>query len=116
MRTYDYTVLSAINAAIGGNSIAFNTRNIFMFSIQAIGTGSPNCNIKIQVSNDIGDQQANQSFQPTNWTDLSGATVTVNAASAFIIPKTEICYNWIRVVCASGGTGTITVNLNGRGA
>ena len=87
-----------------------------MFSLQVIATGSPNCAVKIQVSNDIGEQQANAGFQPTNWSDLSGATVTANSATTFLIPKTEICYNWVRVVCAAGGTGTITANLNARGA
>lgn len=99
------------------NGPAIDTSQILQISLQAIVTGSsPTGTIKIQASNDICTT-ANlpaASFTPTNWTDISGATVSYSAVGAVIIPKLDLCYRFIRIVNTfTSGTGTVAVNVFG---
>lgn len=89
---------------------------LFYTSVQGIITGSsPVGTIKLQVSNDhIMASNLAADTTPTHWSDL--ATVAVNATGNFLIPKTDLCYQWIRVIYVkTSGTGTVTVNLQALG-
>ena len=118
MRQLPFPALAAINAATAGAqaSVAIPTQNIFNMSVQIVATGAPVGVAKIQVSNDEAISIPNQ-FVPTNWNDLSGVTVNVTAAGAFLIPKFDVCYNYVRIVYTkTSGTGSITANVKGLGA
>jgi|SRR6185312_5000575 len=97
------------NTAATINSDAIPTQNVLSVSAQAVATGGTVAGtVKFQASNDnvvIGGGNV-----PTNWTDIASATVSVTGAGSFLIPKTEICYQWVRVVYTNSGTGgTIAV-------
>jgi len=91
------------------------------FSVSAIATFTVNDaagTLKIQVSNDapVGQQPEYYTPSATSWVDLAGATVTVASGAVAIIPKTDVCYQYMRLVWTrSGGTGSFTVNTNVQG-
>lgn len=93
-------------------SAPVNSVNLFACSAQITATGSAGGTLKLQASNDNFATGA----APTNFTDISGATVTVTGAGAFLIPKLDICYQWIQVVYTNTGTGTISVVVKALGA
>lgn len=107
------TTLTSIDAATGTvNGFELNANQGFACSLQAIGTGTLAGTLKLQYSNDPSELK---SPAPTNWTD-SGLTVALTAGSIVIIPKTDICYNWVRAVfTASGGAGTVTARIKMNG-
>ena len=110
MNPLNLQALNAVTASANSNPI--QTQQVVSISAQAIATGTIAGAVKFQFSNDptLGSG-------PTNWSDISGATVTlIGTAGVFAIPFTQITYNWIRVVfIASGGTGTVTVNYQSIG-
>src|ERR1051326_4982637 len=69
--------------------------------------------LKVQVSNDHwGAGNLPEPFTPTHWNDLSGASVTVAAGATSLIPRFDVCYQWIRLVWTStGGAGTMTATV-----
>lgn len=110
------TNIIPVQSAATVTTAAINAANLFQVSAQITATGAGAAGtLKIQVSNDYTDD-TNPNFAPTNWSDLSGATVTVSGAGVLLIPKQEICYQYIRLVYTNSGTGTISVMLKGLGA
>lgn len=105
-------VLAAADASVNQAGAALNTTNVFSISMQAVNTGSSTGALKLQFSNDIVNPSI-PAAAPTNWSDISGATVTVDSAAVFAIPKTDLCYEWVRVVYTknNGSAGTISVNV-----
>jgi len=75
--------------------------------------------LKMQASNDLGSSNGSftNQFVPTVWVDIAGAAATSAAGASIIIPKFDICYQYIRLVWTkTGGAGTYTVKLNMLGA
>ena len=109
--------MSAVDASADAVSSAINAQSLFNCSIQTISTGASTGTLKVQVSNDIVDPSIPPTA-PTHWSDLSGATVTINAASVGLIPLQNLCYAWIRLVYTknNGSAGTITANFKAFGA
>ena len=102
-----------VQAAASINGSAIFAANLFSCSVQLAATGSAAGTMKLQASNDESNASG---FVPTNWSDISGATVSVSGAGAFLIPKTDLCYQWVRVVYTNSGTGTISVVFKALGA
>jgi hypothetical protein len=114
MQQFQQKVLDAVGTGTTRNSAAIDASNMLQVSAQCIATGSPTGAVKIQVSNDspIGMPGLSSSvWTPPNWTDLAGATIAVTSAASFLLPKTDICYQFIRFVYTGSGTGTVTVNI-----
>lgn len=114
MQQFQQVVLSAVSTALTQNSAAIDVANMFQVSVQCIATGTPTGAVKIQVSNDspIGNKGFSSSvWTPVNWTDLPAATVAIKSATTFLIPKTDICYSFIRLVYTGSGAGTVTVQI-----
>lgn len=106
MRYYNDPIMSAANAATNQNSSAVNVQLARFASVQAVVTGTATGTLKLQVSND-------DNGSASNWSDLTGATVSVSSAGAYLIPAQNMCYQFLRAVyTASSGTGTITVNCH----
>jgi len=106
MRFYNEPVINAASAAANQNSIAVTSQLCRFASAQAVITGSAVGTLKLQVSNDDGGSA-------TNWSDLSGATVSISGAGAYLIPAQNMSYQFIRAVYTfTSGTGAITVNLH----
>jgi hypothetical protein len=101
-----------LQTAANITSSAIPSLNLVYMSAQIVSTGAPSGTLKFQVSND--DPQ--DGTQPANWSDLTGASVTVSGSGAVIIPKTDCCYQWVRLVYTNVGTGTIAVRFKALGA
>lgn len=119
MKYINNSILTASDAASATGS-KVNMDDILYVSFQVVfGDASAAGTLKIQASNDeCGSGNQPSSFVPTNWSDLSGVSVTATAGGVLLIPKTDVCYRWIRAVYTSTGAGstTITVNMMALGA
>lgn len=92
-------------------SAAVDARNLFEVSAQVVTTGTGAGTLKIQASNDAPQG----SVGPQNWSDITGASVAATGAGAFLIPKTDLCYEYIRFVYTNTGTGTVLVQFKALG-
>jgi hypothetical protein len=119
MRNQTIQVLSA-NDDVTRNGIQIDADQIITASFHlvlsdATGAGT----FKIQASNDIGPTgQAAQNFTVTNWVDIPSATVTQTAGNKqALITLATTNYRWMRAVWtqSTGGSGTLTVNMNSNG-
>lgn len=100
-------------AAATINSSQIPALNLFYCSAQITTTGSAAGTLKLQASN---DETNGLVTVPTNWSDIPSATVSVSGAGSFLIPKTDLCYQWVRVVYTNSGTGNISVVFKALGA
>lgn len=106
---------SANTATVTGNAFDVNQAVSASFTIvngDITATGT----VKIQVSNELVNNYDRSTFVPSNasFVDIPNATATVTAgvAPAIVIPN--MCFSYIRAVYTrtSGGSTTITVNMN----
>jgi hypothetical protein len=117
MRFVNDVVISNVlaNASLNGPAIdASYLCNCSVISV--VGTGTATGTLTLEASNDI----VLAGHAPINWVTIAGATVPVTAGAAnYIIPYTNVCYCWLRVVYTdtSGGTGTArqTTIFNAKG-
>lgn len=99
--------LQVVTATI--NSAPINTENIFNGSFHAIVNGSLTGIVKIQASNDNSLVPTN----PVNWVDIPAASVAITNSGNYLIPKIDICYEFIRVVFVfSSGSFSPTLQVN----
>lgn len=118
MRYQNVIALNAINAATAGaqNSSQIDSRLLFSMSVQVVAAGAPVGVVKVQVSNDEGSSIPIP-FSPTNWVDLPSISVAISASGNFLIPKFDLCYNYVRIVYTkTSGTGSITAEVKSLGA
>lgn len=97
-----------LQAAATVTSAAIDSRNLFSCSAQIAATGSAAGTLIIEASDDIAGADGVPGPQ-TNWSAIPSATVSVSGAGAFLIPKTDLCYQFVRLVYTNSGTGTISV-------
>jgi hypothetical protein len=101
------SVTGTSGTTVTTGTLAQDTSNIFAGSVQVISTGAMGT-LKLQASNDKNS--------PVNWSDISGASVSVTGSGAFLIPKLDLCYRYIRAIYTnSSGSGDITANFEGMG-
>lgn len=95
--TFDDVALTA-----GRTTEAISVTHMAQFAVQVSVTGTATGTLKIQASCD--------ELEPSNWTDLSGASASLSGAAATVlINVVDAGYNWVRVVYAhTSGTGTVT--------
>lgn len=120
MRPINEQVLTAADASKDEASAPIRADQLFYMSVQAIMTGTSSGTLKLQFSNDPCEGSIGQKVPvPTNWSDIANASVTITGtAGVFAIPKTELCYRFVRVMFAknNGASGTVTATIQGMGA
>lgn len=110
MRPLNQVYFNAITGTTTGAKLWASS--YYSISLTGVGTSTLAGTIKMQASNDFDNSADLDSFSPSNWVDVASATATVTAATAFIMPKTDVCYQWVRFIfTASGGTGALTANI-----
>lgn len=109
------------------NSPYVPLKNIYLYSIVAIITGTPTGTIQLQASNDpeTNDTQYNVSagqppaVGPVNWTTITNSPFTLNSSGNEMWNVDGVAYNYVRVqyIDTSGGTSTATMSIiyNGKG-
>lgn len=115
MRAVNSQILSNADASADQASAAVPSSQIFYISAQAVVTGTSTGTLKLQFSNDACE--GSQSPVPTNWNNITGATVTISGAGTYAILKTELSYRFVRAVFThtNAAAGTITAVINGMG-
>jgi hypothetical protein len=107
------TIPLQVSATVNGPAI--DSENLFQVSAQIAASAGAAGTMKLQASNDVNENFVSQ-FAPANWSDIPSASILVTGPGAFLIPNTEVCYQWIRVVYTNTGTGTISVVFKALGA
>jgi hypothetical protein len=111
MLTANYKIFDAVLIAGSPVSIAIGSNNSFNATVQATFTDAAAAGtLKLQASNDP--------INPTNWSDITGASVVVVAGALVITPSVinHLCYQFIRAVFTrTAGAGTITAYLQTTG-
>lgn len=102
-------IAGAGNAIQASNSI--DCSFVINASVQVVTGAGATGTIKLQASNDAPAPYNLQSSitTPTNWTDIASATASVTAGSTALIPKTDICYQWLRAVFTPTSAGVQTI-------
>jgi hypothetical protein len=103
----------ALQAAATINGSAIHSQTWFKISAQIVITGTATGTFKIQASQDdtLGTPNA-----PTNWNDITGATVAVAGAGCYLIPSLDCCYQNVRLVYTNGsGSGTMVASIKSLG-
>lgn len=127
MRVFNKTVVSGVVLNANYTSTYTPLRNIVLYSISAIITGTPAGSIKLQASNDpeTNDTQYNSgnkppSTAPTNWVDIANSSFSLSSAGETMWNVSAAGYNFVRIVYTdtSGGTSTAVMKIifNGKGA
>jgi hypothetical protein len=88
--------------------------NIAGYTVQCILTGSPVGVLKLQLSCDFGTDLAGTGV--ANWTDLTGYTANITAASGVAFNADFSNYRWVRLVYTrTSGTGSLNARINIKG-
>lgn len=127
MRTVNQQIATGVVLNANYNSTYCTLKNIVMYNMAAIITGTPTGTIKLQASNDpeTNDTQYNvtagkpPAVGPTNWVDIASSTFTLSSAGETMWNVRDVAYNYVRVVYTdtSGGTSTAVMKIifNGKG-
>lgn len=105
------------------NGYAYLLKYIYLYSIVAKITGTPNGSIMIQASNDpeTNDTMPNQNPQPapSNWVTIQDSTFSVTTSGETFYNVTDVAYNYVRIAYTDGSggtsTATMTITFNGKG-
>lgn len=115
MRNINCQVLSGVDTA-SQNGSQVDSNQLVSASFQAVfGDATAVGTFKIQGSNDISNDRYQPSqFTVGNWTDIPSATTSITAGASAIILIPNMSFRWVRAVYVftSGGSSTITVNMN----
>lgn len=95
-------LISAADVSANIESDVIDLRFNLGVYIQASFTGSPSGSVVLQASND-----------QSNWSTLD--TVSISGTTLLSINKPDIYAPYVRVIKASGGTGTMSVSLTLKG-
>lgn len=93
-----------LRAAATVHSAAIPALNLFEASVQGVFAGAAVGTLVLEASND-NPKGAGQ--VPVNFSTI--ATVAVSAAGVVMIPKTDLCYEYVRVSYTNTGTGTMSI-------
>lgn len=127
MRTINKVLATNVPLNANYNSPYQPLRNIFMYTMQAVITGTPTGTISLQASNDpeTNDTQINipsqlsPSVGPQNWVTITNSSFAVATPGIEMWNVDYTGYNYVRVqyTDASGGTSTatVTITFNGKG-
>lgn len=117
MKQVIYTIASGPSSAnVTGNAV--NVGQLVSASFQIVTADATAAGtVKLQMSNDNPNPSGHgfdPLFVPTNWSDIASATSTVTAGVGAPIVIPNMAFAFIRAIFTrTGGTTTISVNMNG---
>jgi hypothetical protein len=119
MRSNSYIALDAVVASASAESAAIPVTQCNQCSVIVKTTADAGLtgNVHLEASNDVSTGFPAAVFSPSTWVAITNATVNVTGGGVFIIPTTDICYQFIRAVFTrtGGSTGTVTATVNTSG-
>lgn len=94
------------------NSEDIDSSSMFQISAQAVVVGDAVGTLKMQGSNDVKTNSA----QSLSYSDIANASVAVSGAAVYLIPTTDICYEYVRLTYTNAsGTGTLSTRIKTNG-
>jgi len=115
MRSNSWEIFNADNSA-SSDGVAQNVNQVVSASFQVTsGDTDIDGTLKIQMSNDAPPNgNLTPGFEPTNWSDISGATTTITNGVAGPIVIANMCFSFIRatLTAATPGSSTTVVRMN----
>ncbi len=126
MKTVNRPIATAVPMNAAYNSPYQPLKQIYVYAISAIVTGTPTGTIKLQASNDpeTNDTQVNSTglppaVGPVNWVDIANSSFALTTSGGTLWNVNAVGYNYVRVVYAdtSSGASTATMDIvfNGKG-
>ncbi len=103
-----YSTQHAYSSVISAVNQFYTSLQLSVTSSSAAGT------LTIQATNDIEGSDGVPGT-PTNWNDITSVT-TVSGAGIYFVPKTDLCYQGIRLSYVNTGVGGIPAELKLLGA
>lgn len=88
-------------------SVPIKGTNLLSASAMIVSGSGAAGTLKFQCSND----DPTGGVAPANWKDIPSQTVAVTAAGIFLIPKFDTCYEWIKAIYISSGTGIVACRV-----
>jgi hypothetical protein len=116
MRVFEYQITT--DQSMGGDytSSPVYLNQIAMGSIEAVWTGSPVGEIKLQVSVNHKEAANGGVAVAGTWTDYTNSEYSMTTAGSVVWNLSNIGYQYIRVVYTrTSGTGTLNVFGMGKG-
>lgn len=121
MRNLQATILSgASSGSVTGSAIDVGQTMSASFQVVTAAVDAAGT-VKIQISNDnpgANGLAVQGSFVPTNWSDLTSATITVASGAGAPLVLPNMCFRWIRAIYTRSGGGSaavITIEMNSLG-
>lgn len=116
MRSFNKQIITAQALNATANGPAVQLKNIFMYSVMCVITGTPTGTIKLQASNDPETNDTmplnNPQPPPTNWADIANTSVAVSAAGNTMYNVSDVAYTYFRVVYTDGSSGASTAVMS----
>lgn len=116
MKTNNKQISTAQPMNVSSNSPAVPLKNVYLYSMAAIVTGTPTGTIKLQASN---DPETNSTMPggipqplPINWVDIANSSFSLSAAGETMWNVTDVAYNYVRVVYTDSSSGASTATMN----
>lgn len=118
MQVYNYRIATNQPLDDDFNSTYVQLKEMYLYSINAIVTGTPTGTIKLQASNDPITSMT-PIVAPSNWVDIADSSFNLTAEGQTMWNVNFCGYNFVRVVYidGSGGSSTATMDIifNGKG-
>lgn len=105
---------TAVSSTTAYASLGLPSALLVKGSIQGVMVSTATGTLKLQYSND--PQAVISGGQPTNWSDIPSASVSVAGAGVYGFAQIDLCYAWIRAVYTNAtNSGTVSVQFQGLG-
>lgn len=119
MRIVNKVSADAVDASVSFNGAPALMEQFWGYSVEVIITGTVTGSLKLQGADEFRVPSMND---PTGtnvvvWMDISGSTQAITGSGQGMYNSSSCQFRWIRpVYTAVSGTGTITINVEGKGA
>lgn len=122
MRTATYYLFNNVSLGSGtstASSVVYGW-DIVRGSVQVnVDAGSISGSFTLQASNQQPVGMPPNQFQPTQWNTIGSSTTLANASSSltlktFLMPMTELCYDYYRLVFTDATSGVATGSVTAR--
>lgn len=125
LRISNQAIASNVSNSASFNSSVLWSDSILRASFQiVVSSGSCGGTFKIQGSNDLAQGLPANQFLPTNWINIGSTSIitcstsAIGSSSVFLIPYTELVYEYVRIafVDLSGGSANGVVTIRAKTA
>ena len=113
MQVFNQPVALAVPLNANSVSTAIPLKNLYLYNVTAVITGTPTGVIELQASSDPETNPSQTVPPPANWITITNSNFTLSSAGKTMWNDTDVAYNWVRVkyTDASGGMSTAVMDI-----